>query len=381
MTRGGISSKPAYEVVATLRHGGSLLVDHILNTEQDTLRFRLLALVIAAVSLYFSEEDTGNINLLPASALSIVYLVYTILLGRVILSRISPGLALGQRSVYLVSALILIDTLAVTTMLYLVGGPENMSLILIPLFIVYHSIYLGYFSGLISATFFSLFFVVFALLWGKTDFLSSYITLQIPLFYLLAIASGYISERRLKDRWEKDELEHLLLLQGKDRGIEMIGGLVKGKDLDSVLEETVNSSTRITGLSYGLIALLDEKDTSLIGRAGNISPADLNLQRLSDLVFDCNDGLATVEALRTGQSVIFADTLGEEKKLPGWTRWLGVRVMVVVSLVAGGRNWGVMYLFATDKETSTIPRDRLNTVKNYARMAADALVRERLRRP
>ncbi len=363
-------SKSQRRTVSWAEHRGPVLLDHILSTEQDTLIFRLLALVIAVASLYFWQEEGTRASVAPAMALGAIYLVYTSLLGRVIVPRLLPRLASGLSSTYLVLGMCLVDTAVLTVMLYLVGGPRTMALILIPFFIIYHSIYLGYLSGLFSTTFFCMFYVGFAYLWGQAEFVIPFITFQVPSFYLLAVFSGHLTERRLKERWEKEELQRLMVL--KDQGQEMPATDGTEPDLDSILREVITASSNLTKLPQCLITLLDERSGNLTGRAGNIPPEELNLSRLDKLVFDSGASPSTAVALRTGQPVVIANAIHEVHRLPIWAQWLGVGVMLVVPLVAEGRSWGIMYLFDSGAGR-TISRQKVNLARGCAQLAARAI--------
>lgn len=375
-----MTTKSGYRLTETLRHSRGVLLEHIINTEKDTLRFRLLALVIAAASLYSWVEwgdDATEVSMVPAVTIAVAYLIYTLLLGRTILPWITPMLASGRTSTALVFGMSLVDAATLGALLYLVGGPQSVALILIPLFVIYHSIYLGYVSGLFSATIFSLFYVGFAYPWGEAALVTSYIGWQVPLFYLLALFGSYLSERRLKDWVEKEELQRLLLLKAEETPLadETASG---GPSLDSIFQEVIGSSSRLTELPGCLLTLLDEEGQKLIGRVGNVNPMELNLNSLDELSFDAAGSAVTALALRTGQPVVIADAIRDEHKLPTWAQWLGVGALLVVPLVAGGQNWGAMFLFDLSPGHG-ITREKVNLAKGYAQMAARAIADARLR--
>lgn len=359
-----------------------VLLDHILSTERETLIFRLLALGIAIATIYFWHEDVTEISAGPAVAVAVAYLVYTLWLGRVILPWMAPRLTMGLSLTYLVCGLVLVDSLALTAMWYIVGDPRSVALVLLPLFIIYHSIYLGYLSSLLSATFFSAFSVMFAYMWGEADFvdfLKSYVAVQVPFFYLLAVFGGHLAERRLRERLEKEELRHKVRHDGGGDEVlvaedqEMIGGL----HLGSILQEVVTACSQLTGLSKCLLALIDERSGSLVGAAGNIDPGQMNLASIDGLVFDFEEGSATAQALRTGQPAVVSDAVREEHKVPPWAPWFGAEVMLVIPLIAGGREWGAMYLFDTGAGR-TIPAEKIYLAKRYAKVAAGAIAEARL---
>jgi len=360
---------------------GPALLDNVIGTERDTLIFRLLAVGIAAATLRFLHEDVTEISVAPAASVAVAYLVYTLLLGRVIIRRLAPRLSLGLSLIQLVFAMILVDAAALSALLYLVGGPESMALIIPPLFIIYHSIYLGYLSCLFSATLFSLFFVSFAYVWDEADFVTDFVAYLVPFFYLLAVFGGYLGERRLRDRWEKEELQQLVREGRRARETPVSGeDTGSGTDVDFILRTVIADSCRLTGLSMCLVTVLDEEGEKLVGRAGNVDPAELRLSSLDRLVFDADENPATSTALQTWKPVIVTEAVMHAHRLPAWARRLGVEVLVAIPLVALGRIWGVMYLFDTSTGRS-IDRERASLAERYAKLAAEAIANAWLRRP
>ena len=66
-----------------------LSIAHILHTERETRRFRLLCLLLAAVTLYFRLDE---VSVTPAIASMVAFLVYTLVLA-VAFRRSCPGWA------------------------------------------------------------------------------------------------------------------------------------------------------------------------------------------------------------------------------------------------------------------------------------------------
>jgi hypothetical protein len=370
-----------YGIAAVRKDRDVVLFQHAISTERETLVFRLLALVIATATLYFWQEDTTEIPLGPAVGVAATYLAYSLLLGRAILPWVVPRLTLGLSISHLVGAIVLVDAASLSSLMYVVGGPKSVALLLLPLFIIYHSIYLGYFSGLLSATFFSLFYVSFAYVWDEIEFMTSYIAVQVPFFYLLAIFGGHLAERRLNEQLRRDELSP----PPRRDQIEATpapydDAATEGLDCGAILQEITTACSQLTGLPKCLLALVDEGSANLVGRAGNIDPQQINLASIDQLVFGFEERSATAQAMRTGKPVVVTNAIGEKHKMPSWAPWFGAAVMLVVPLVTGDRNWGAMYLFDR-KPGRTIATEKVYLAKGYAKLAAEALANAETRRP
>ena len=188
---------------------------HVQDTERDTRRFRLLALVVISASLYFLEQD-DEVNLPPAAALLALFFAYTLLLGP-ILARLSSRLQ-PQNLPYLIYGMILVDAIGVTSLVHFTGGIANITVILIPLFVMYHTIYLGNSSGMASTTLFSLLYVGAAFLEDEQGN-GALLVGQVGLFYLLAMFSAYLSKRTLQEVTEREMIQDLIFDAGAAHGI------------------------------------------------------------------------------------------------------------------------------------------------------------------
>lgn len=141
----------------TFGHRGRLMVDvaHVLHTERETRSFRLLAALLAAVTLFVRIEEIPPAPALPSLLL---FLVYTMALS-VLLPRVVPRVGSPRALTALVLGMALVDGVSVMGIVYFIGGLQAITVILMPLFIIYHTIYLGYSSGIFSVIVFSLLYV------------------------------------------------------------------------------------------------------------------------------------------------------------------------------------------------------------------------------
>jgi hypothetical protein len=181
-------------------------LSHILNTEQETRAFRLLSLVLVSASLYFQADE---IPLTPASLIWIVaFFAYTLILTYA-LPWLTSRLRLTDLTTLVIS-LSMIDAVVVTAMVHFTGCITTITVILIPLFIMYHAMYLPHTSGMASATLFALLYTGAAFLEKEIQGSIPLLVGQVGLFYLSACLTGQLAKRILLDRQEKELLQDLI---------------------------------------------------------------------------------------------------------------------------------------------------------------------------
>ena len=204
-------------------------IAHILNTERGTRLFRLLALVIVTVILLFYEyagllEDEGlieDVELGPASALVFSFIIYTIVLGLVMPKL--PSEAGPWRLWVFVFAMSAVDIALVLALVHYTGGVENFTLILIPLFILYHATYLGYASGMFSASLSAILYVALAFYEDEASGNGTVLMGQVALFYMLAGFGGFMANRMMMQERESEEnvlLGELMVATAQAHGLE-----------------------------------------------------------------------------------------------------------------------------------------------------------------
>ena len=190
-------------------------VAHILNTERETRRFRLLALMVATATIFYQQDELA---LLPALIWTVVFFGYTLLLGPVI-SRLARDRSPTDLT-YLILSMILIDAGLVTALVHFAGGITTIAFILIPLFVLYHASYQGYSSGVASATLFSILYVGSTMV-EELGLAGPVVVSQLVLFYLLAGLSGYMAKRLMAVEGQKEVLESLIVRASVAHGVRL----------------------------------------------------------------------------------------------------------------------------------------------------------------
>ena len=171
--------------------------DRALATERDTLYFRVLAVAAIAVSALALDEPLREPLGWPLYSLVGGYLLYSVFLDRFLLPRYQNSLV--------VSLMLLADVGTALATFAVVGFNTSM-FIALPVLVVYHSMYLGYVGGLVTATLASAGYA------GLTEWLADaadtdpIYAVQIPFLYLIALMAGYLAARRMVSPEEREAL-------------------------------------------------------------------------------------------------------------------------------------------------------------------------------
>jgi len=330
------------------------LPNHVLATELETRKFRLLALTLAAAGLYLRE---GTISVWPAVGLIVGYFAYIMLLGSVILTRV--------KSPSFVYAMMVIDAAALGGGLYLTGVQSTL-FILLPLLIIYYSIFQGYRTSLFAALAFSLMYTAVTYNREAVE-AGNIISLQVPLFFLVALMSGYLAQRRLEERREKEELQELIRMESRARSLlEMSQSLGQAWEPETVLKEIAASLPRLAGLPGWVVCLAED---------GKFKAKVSSLPEHNFVSWDGGDSLS-LKALSSGTPLALPHLVAGDDP-PPWARDAGVRSLLILPLQARGETLGLVYLFSALEEKEFSP-DLLGLVQSYGEMAANALASTRV---
>ena len=266
-------------------------LSHILHTERETRRFRLLSVVLVSVTLYFRQEE---VNLSLALGGAFVFLLYTMALGP-IFSRLAPKLTALRPMMGLVAAMALVDGISVAFLVHFVGGINSVVVILIPLFIIYHTIYLGYTSGLISVVLFSGLYLGLAFWEEEAQGIELGAISPVLLFYLLPILSVALITRVMAATQTQEALHKIFQDQGASLGVEVkslkLSGLrvsLKGKvSSDEVLVKYVASLQKVPRVASLRLSSVQERRNGAVNLSFEIgvrlkaAPVRIQLEKLA----------------------------------------------------------------------------------------------------
>jgi hypothetical protein len=189
--------------------------EHVLDTERQSRRYRLLAVVLATFTIFTVQREVA---LLPALIWAFLFLFYTLLMGP-LLSRLVRGLSTNDL-VYLLLGLMMVDGGLVIALVHFTGGVTSITIILIPLFVIYHTTYWGYRSGLASATLFAILYFGETILAGESIHPGLMLG-QVALIYLLAMLSAHLASRLARAQAQRELLRGRISAVGTAHGVEV----------------------------------------------------------------------------------------------------------------------------------------------------------------
>ena len=249
-------------------------LDHALATERDTLKFRLLVLLVIAASLVLREESIVEVPLAPILVVVGGYLVYAFVIDQYLLPR--------YQNLALVSVMLVVDCATLLTSLALIGLSSPV-FIFLPVLVVYYSLYAGYAGSLTAATFVSLGYGFLATFLDEGEGLSEIVSVQIPAFYMIALLTGYLSAQRLMEREEKRTLQHVMETESSTRGmLELARKMQEALDPGAVAGDLARLGAQLARSQLCALYRTEGDAHHLVGLAASGTPPDTELREVAE---------------------------------------------------------------------------------------------------
>ena len=354
-----------------LQHRHDDLRQHLVKTERDTLKFRLLAVLVVAVSTLLRQDAAP---LVATLTLIFGYLTYTIVLNQAL------GRGLRTDPYILIGVMMAVDTTAVLTAPALIG-PDSPAFILVPMVIVYHALYLGYVGSLTTATIASLGYALLA----RTVFPSAdsairdLVSIQVPLFFMAALLTGYLSAQRARERQEKLALQRVIETEARAREmLEMTSSILKSLDPRAVADDLARLGAATSGAPYCAILEVDRprRALELLGsnfRAG--AQKAHNGEGAGSLRESLSSDTPGARAVRAGKGPVTWQA--GENSLPSWAAHLNIQSGMAIPIpAANGVMVGAVYVVDTESPTPALEKTR--ELEHFAKTAGDLIERLRL---
>ena len=344
-------------------------MERFIRTERETLKLRLVAALGAATGLYLHQDKLTLSLALLLAAVYLLYLLYCLALRYYILPR-TPYVGM-------IYVMIVVDTAALTSMLFVTRTVNTTLIVLFPLFIIYYSIHLGYAGSFLAATLATVGLVTFGLLQGINGGLDKILVVQVVLFYIIATFSGYLGHKSIRQETEKEALQELLNVESGARSLlDVARTLNSTLDLDLLLQDISDLAPRITGFSKCVAMLVNEDTGVLIGKATNLEITELGVDRIEDLI---DVPLASSLAMRAWESnapVAFSNKEENEDGIPA-SRNLGDGIILAIPLVSGGKRVGIIYAFE-GRRGYALTEAAMQLAKGYGDLSAMAIANAKL---
>lgn len=328
-----------------------LRLDHVQKTERDTLKFRLLALLVITFVLYLRREDA---SFYPAAGLITGYIVYSWVLRQFLMPRF-----MGIPMLYL---MLTADLATALSALYLFGT-GTVLFALVPAMIAYYAIYLGYYGSLPAAVMGSFGYIGIAQ--AVDGQISEIIAVQVPFFFILALLSGYLGQQRFREREERFILQQLMETEIKAKGlVESVKRLDEGLTLSSVAQDIVKSAGGVTGMPICLLLKSDEGKQKLIVISSNIEGLD---PAAAESIGKNTSGAIAFD--KPGEVFTWSKTAPE---LPAWlaNKHFGA---VVSCSIPGSTAESIAVAYLLDSTERDLTTDTINSIKAFAVAAGKTL--------
>lgn len=322
--------------------------EQLVQTENQTYRFRLLALLAIMVLVLLLKPGSPRVLWWPPVAVALGYLVYTIALHYCIVQRLFRP--------YIVFAVMAADWALAGSALY-VFGVDSAAFLIFPMLVAYHAIYLGYAGSIISAAVSSFISLGLALQWWNPEALSV-VAFRIPLLFIVATFSGYLAQRRFEERDARLALQEAL--RAEHQAKELVS-VARGMHLDpgKMLADIAEAAAAASGASQCFVFVADRENKALVKKAVFPPLTDnetISIEAVTLPLADISPG--DHSRILSGSS------------LPLWARGLSASRLIEVPLSSAGNCLGALYLVPDQQQ----PGQDLETIGDViGSMAAAAL--------
>jgi len=319
-------------------------LEHIAETDRETRKFRLAALLLAmgpvgiAVLIQRGAFDPGLVNSLMA--LVAIYLVYYFVLVRFLIPRY-PYLPL-------VYGMLVVDVATVGGAVYLFGITSPI-VVLMAMVVVYYAIFLGYQGSLTAATLASFAFLGLALARGQAAELGPQLSVQISLFYVLAILTGYLARQRLREREERRILQQLYEAEAQGRRLlQAMQHVEERLDIGAIAQDICSMAQAVTGAPNCVLLVADDVvQNQLVARAAKVALDSLSDAPLDSYSLPLGGPMAQAVFNARGPLVLSGETLRHLR--PSWAAQEPGLWLAAIPLVADVKPLGMLLLFDTEQ--------------------------------
>ena len=328
-------------------------MEEIRQTERETLKFRLIFLIVVAVMVLLQQFGFARFralliaeeNILWAVLLSAAYLAYSLALGRYIL----PAWRWSANIAFLL--MLVVDAVVILLATHLFGGVDSPVSIFYPLAIVYYAIFRGYLGGFAAAILLSVAYTGYSRLFQAPHIPATSIAQQVPFFFLIATLGGYLASARLRERHEKEELQQFIRVEtGARQLLEVARDIGRTLEVATVARKLADAAPLVGGYTRCLVAVVDHEHETLEGRAANFPPRELGLNRITDVHIP-------VDALGSGVQVWVRPDEGAASPaggaLPAWAAGWPVASLALVPLRSGSELNGVLLYWSLERLAPT----------------------------
>ena len=341
------------------------VLDLIPQTEKETLKYRLLAVLVVAFALLLKWDEAP---LLATFGLVAGYLIYSYILRAFLIPRFT--------SYALLAAMLLIDVGTMIGAMQLIAL-DSPIFALLPIVVVYYALYLGYVGGLAAAVVSSVSYTALAFGTGKAGEVENLLAFQ-PVFYILALLVGYVTQQRFRESEGRQALQQLISAEANAKSLlDLAQALNRVMDPVALSSDMATIGALVARVPHCVIFLHDVEKNALVYQGSN--PADWLP------VTDGTDGLTQplhrdsfLTSAWTSGKVAFLDWLGEDgSEVPRWLSSVNGSKTLASPLTSHGDKIGVVCFIAAGSATG-FDEATVHAIEGYSEMAGRFLASTRV---
>jgi DNA-binding winged helix-turn-helix (wHTH) protein len=337
------------------------VLDLIPQTEKETLKFRLLAIMAVALASLF---NAGEVPIVPTLVLVVGYLTYSYILRTFLIPRFTSYL--------LLMVMLLVDVGAIISALYIIGL-DSPIFGLLPIVVVYYAMYLGYTGGIAAATASTLGYTSLVFATGDAGEMKNLLAIQ-PFFYIVALLVGYMTQQRFRETQQRQALQQLITAEANAKVLlELAQALNRVIDPATVSHDLARMASLVTQAPVCLIFAHDAKNNALVYEASNLSEKLKDGKRPMEAI----DGPSFLSDAWNQGKVTSLNGLGEGRERPTWLARLDAQQALACPITSGGRKIGVVCAVASS-DSPTLDEEAAKGLVAFAEVAGRFLATTQL---
>jgi len=341
------------------------VLDLIPRTEKETLKYRLLALMIVAMAFLLEADE---VPLVPVLALVGGYLAYSYVLRTLLIPRYTSYPLLG--------VMLLIDVGTIVAALDIIGLDSPVFGVL-PIVVVYYAVFLGYSGGIAAATVSTVGYTSLVFATGQADEMRNLLASQ-SFFYILALLVGYVSQQRFQVTEERQSLQQLIGAEAQARRLlDLTQDLAKVMDPATLSTDIAKIGAQVARVPLCVIFTHDPERQALVYQGSNLAEG-------SPVT---GDGKELFQPLAQGSFLSAAWTSEKVASLDGpggggdgvaqWLEKIDARRALACPITSQGEKIGVICFIATG-DTPDFSGDTVEAVEAFSEIAGRFLASAQL---
>ena len=341
------------------------VLDLIPKTEKETLKYRLLAIMIVAMAFLLEADEVPLVLVLAVVG---GYLGYSYVLRTLLIPRYTSYPLLG--------VMLLIDVGTIVAALDIIGLDSPVFGIL-PIVVVYYAMYLGYSGGIAAATVSTAGYTSLVFATGQADEMRNLLAFQ-SFFYILALLVGYVSQQRFQETEERQSLQQLIGAEAQARRLlEVTQDLAKVMDPVTLSTDLAKMGAQVARVPFCVIFTHDPERHALVYQGSNLSEGLAALGDGEELTQPLAQDSFLSTAWNTGKVATLDGPGGADDGVARWLEKIDARRALACPFMGHGEKIGVISFVATG-DTPDFSADTVDAMQAFSEIAGRFLASTQL---